>query len=182
VYKVQCTLEGISPIRFNRITTMETGMGKPTQSQEEEHAKLRVYRNASGLFLPALNLKRAIRQGALRAGLKMGRSGFEPYVNAAVFIEPLELEFGKEEPDFLYPAWVRIPPGKRGALVYKVRPGLNIGWQLSPVFTVLDDHIDNDKLKAAVETTGLFIGICDGRPEFGRFIIKVWDKSGGVIR
>lgn len=149
-------------------------MGKPTQQQEEETAKLRVYRNNSGLYLPAVNLKRAIRQGATRAGLKMGRASFEPYVNAAVFIEPPELEFGKEDPDFFFPSYVRIPPGRRGALVYKVRPGINAGWSLSPLFTVLDDHIDQDKLKAAVETTGLFIGLADGRPEYGRFIIKTW--------
>lgn len=177
MFKIKCTIEGVAPIRFNRITSLAGGMGKPTEEQEREEAKKRVYRNDDGLYLPAANLKRAVRQGALRAGLKMGRTSLEPYVNAAVFVEPSELAFGKDEPDFMFPAYVRIPPGKRGALVYKIRPGLNPGWQLHPLFTVIDDHITEDKLKAAVETTGLFIGLADGRPEYGRFIITDWEVA-----
>lgn len=175
MYKVKSTIEGVAPVRFNRITTLAGGMGKPTEEQELAEAKNRVYRNADGLYLPAVNLKRALRQGAGRASLKIGRTSLEPYINAAVFIEPSELAFGKDEPDFMFPAYVRIPPGKRGALVYKIRPGINPGWRLHPVFTVLDDHIEQNKLKAAVETTGLFIGVADGRPEFGRFIITDWE-------
>lgn len=174
MYKVNSTIEGIAPTLFNRVVTLKGGRGKPTPEQEEEAAKGRVYRNSNGLYLPAANLKRALRLGSIRAGLKMGRASFEPYIRATVFIEPAELEFGKKEPDFFLPAYVRIPPGTRGALVYKVRPGLNAGWKVSCVFNVFDDRIEEDKLRIALESAGLLIGVCDWRPEYGRFVIKEW--------
>lgn len=173
MYKVDSTIEGAAPILFNRFLGM--GLVKPTLEQEEEAAKQRVYRNSNGLYLPANNLKRALRSGASRAGVKIGRMSLDPYISAAVFIEPRELEFGKDEPDFMFGAWVRIPPGKKGALVWKVRPGLNSGWQLNPLLHVLDDRIASEKLRIALETAGLFIGVCDWRPEYGRFIVKKWE-------
>ncbi len=171
MYKVDSTIEGAAPILFDRFLGM--GLVKPTPEQEEEAAKQRVFRNSNGLYLPAVNLKRALRQGATRAGLKStGRMGLEPYISAAVFIEPRELEFGKDEPDFMFGTWVRIPPGKKGALVWKVRPGLNPGWRVDSCLHVLDDRIASEKLRIALETAGLFIGVCDWRPEYGRFIVK----------
>lgn len=180
MYQVDTTIEGVSPIRFNRVITVKSKPRPPTEEEEYEIAKQRVYRNSNGLYLPALNLKRALRFGSNMVNLKMGVPGMltkrlEPFINAAVFIEPTELEFGKDEPDFMFPAYVRIPPGKRGALIFKVRPGLNSGWQLDPLLHVLDNHIEPDKLRMAMETTGFFIGLCDGRPEYGRFIVKKWE-------
>lgn len=175
MYKIEDIIEGVSPMLFNRVITLKGGTGRPTEEQEYEEAKKRVYRNDNGLYLPAQNLKRALRFGSTMAGLKMGRRGFEPYISAAVFIEPSELEFGKTEPDFFFPSYVRIPPGKKGALVFKVRPGLNPGWQLNSLLTVLDDHVEPDKIRIALETAGLFVGLCDWRPEYGRFIIKKWE-------
>lgn len=173
MYQVDVTIEGICPIQFNRFLGM--ALTKPTPEQEGEAAKQRVYRNSNGLYLPAENLKRSLRQGATRAGLKIGRNVLEPYISAAVFIDPRELGFGKDGPDFMLGAWVRIPPGKKGALVWKVRPGLNSGWTVDFSLHVLDDRIDPDKLRIALETAGLFIGVCDRRPEYGRFIVKKWE-------
>jgi len=175
MYKIKSDIEGIAPVLFNRVVTLKGGRGKPTPEQEEEAAKERVYRNSNGLYLPAANLKRALRFGSIRATLKMGRASFEPYVRATVFIEPSELEFGKEEPDFFLHSYVRIPPGTRGALIYKVRPGLNAGWKVSLIFNVFDDRMEEDKLKIALESAGLLIGVCDWRPEYGRFVIKKWE-------
>jgi len=175
MYKVNSTIEGIAPILFNRVLTLKGGEGKPTPEQEEEAAKLRVYRNSNGLYLPAANLKRALRLGSVRAVLKMGGLRFEPYITATVFIEPTELPFGKTDPDFMLPAYARIPPGKRGALIYKVRPGLNAGWRLNPVFNVFDDRVEEHKLRLALESAGLLVGLCDWRPEYGRFIVTKWE-------
>ena len=177
MYKVNSTIEGIAPTLFNRVVTLKGGRGKPTPEQEEAAAEERVYRNSNGLYLPAANLKRALRIGSVRAGLKIGRGSFEPYIRAAVFIEPSELEFGKDKPDFMLPSYVRIPPGTRGALIYKVRPGLNAGWKVSAIFNVFDDRIEEDKLKMALESAGLLIGVCDWRPEYGRFVVKKWEVS-----
>lgn len=56
-----------------------------------------------------------------------------------------------------------------------MRPGLNSGWRVNPVFNVFDDRIEEDKLKIALESAGLLIGVCDWRPEYGRFIVKKWE-------
>lgn len=172
MYKVESTLEGIAPLRFNRFFL--TNIRKPTPEQEYELARQRLYRNSNGIYVPSLALKRALRFGSTMGNLKMGRRALEPYINAAVFIEPPELELGKKEPDYFFEAYVRIPPGKKGALVFKVRPCMNVGWQLSPMFTVMDDHITEEMVRVALETAGIYVGLLDGRPEYGRFIVKKW--------
>jgi hypothetical protein len=172
MYKVESVLEGIAPLRFNRF--FMTKIHKPTLEQEYELARQRLYENSNGIYVPSFALKRALRFGSTMGNLKMGRRSLEPYINAGVFIEPLELELGKKDPDYNFEAYVRIPPGKKGAMVFKVRPCMNVGWQLSPIFTVMDDHILEDMVRMALETAGIYVGLLDGRPEYGRFIVKNW--------
>jgi hypothetical protein len=188
MYEVKATIEGIAPILFNRFTEeamksldhRETG-GVRTMEGKEQEALNRVYRNGNGLYCPAANLKKSLLNGITKGNIKEGRGSARPYVEATVFIKPQEIEFGKQEPDFVHECTGRIPP-KSGARVILRRPGLREGWVLSFMMVVTDDRRSSDQLRRGLEEAGLLIGLCDGRPEFGRFIVKDWEviKNGSA--
>jgi hypothetical protein len=35
----------------------------------------------------------------------------------------------------------------------------------------MDDRRSSDSIKRGMEEAGLLVGLCDGRPEFGRYIV-----------
>jgi hypothetical protein len=186
MYEIKTMVEGIAPILFNRFTeeakeAMEqrkTG-GTRTVKQSQQEALGKVYRNGKGLYCPAANIKKSLLNGITKGNIKEGRGSARPYIEATVFIKPQEVVFGKQEPDFIHECTGRIPP-KTGARVIIRRPGLREGWQLSFSMIVMDDRRSADQIRKGLEEAGLLIGLCDGRPEFGRFIVKEWEviKNG----
>lgn len=177
--QVDVRIEGIVPILFHRYTEEAGKAGGGRLSVEEYRQKAReaVYRNGHGLFCPAANIKRAMRFGAGMANLKVGRRGADAYLNSLMFIDPREVLFGKDEPDFIHEAVGRIPPGPKGARVMIYRAGINEGWQLEFRIQVFDDALSLNLVKQSLETAGLMVGLCDYRPEYGRFQVIKWDQG-----
>ena len=181
MYWVDVTIEGIAPILFHRMTEEEqesmaqsrTG-GTRTVAQKRKEALSKVYRNGDGLFCPGENIKKALLQACTKASLKYGKKALYGYVEALVFIEPHQVSFGKLEPDFVDERVGRIPP-RTGGRVIIYRPGLHEGWVLSFTLAVMDDRIPEDHLKRALDEAGVLVGLCDHRPEFGRFVVKKWE-------
>ena len=63
---------------------------------------------------------------------------------------------------------------KKSSKVYKIRPMFEKGWRTS--FTLFDTTgvLTVDTLEEIVRHSGLFVGLCDWRPMYGRFLpIKV---------
>lgn len=180
MYHITATIEGIAPLLFNRFTAeaqekmdnKQTG-GTRTVAQKKAEALTKVYRNGHGMFVPAANVKKALIQGAQKSSLKYGKKALWPFIEATVFFTEQELLLGKDEPDFVDERTGRIPP-KTGARVVIRRPGVNTGWKLTFGLLVTDDRIAQDDIKKSLEEAGLLSGICDNRPEFGRFIVKEW--------
>jgi hypothetical protein len=48
-------------------------------------------------------------------------------------------------------------------------------WSLRFTLQVITDVINSENVKMALETAGLYIGIGDYRPRYGRFRIRRWD-------
>ena len=181
MYEIKATIEGIAPILFNRFTEEQqkaleerkTG-GTRTVAKSQAEALKKVYRNGNGLYCPAANLKKSLLNGITKGNVKEGRGSARPYIEATVFIKPQEVEFGKKDPDFIHECTGRIPP-KTGARVVLRRPGLREGWELSFSMIVMDDRRSADQIRLGWEEAGLLVGLCDGRPEYGRFILKEWE-------
>ena len=181
MYQINATIEGIAPILFNRFTeeqqkameTRKTG-GTRTVEGSKKEALTKVYRNKEGLFCPAANLKKSFLNGITKGNIKEGRGSARPYLEATVFIQPSEVPFGVKDADFIHEVTGRIPP-KTGARVVIRRPGLKEGWRLSFALQVVDDRRSPDSIQRGFEEAGLLIGLCDGRPEYGRFIVKDWE-------
>ena len=182
MYKIKYALKGIAPILFHRFTEkaasdVDSGAtgGKLTAEAKLAEAMDAVYRNGDGLYLPANNLEPCLVLGARKAGLKRGRASLAPFLEATVFCEEREMPFGVAEPDGIHEVRGRRPPKTGGAMIVR-RPMLKEGWQVSGHFLVMDDYQPPEQIRQALEAAGLFVGLCDWRPKYGRFIVEEFDR------
>jgi hypothetical protein len=183
MYRIKASINGTAPILFNRMSEEvqdklqkgQTG-GKKSIQVQREAAKLKVYRDDKGnVACPAANIKKSIRVACNMDSLKFGRKGLEPFLNALMFIEQPMVSFGVKEEAFIDERVGRIPPGPRGARVIIYRPGLKEGWELHFTILVVDDRITQEYINQALIAAGIMVGLCDGRPEFGRFEVTHWE-------
>lgn len=181
MYQIKTEIEGIAPILFNRFTEenqkdVEVGRstGRQTADAKKELSLNKVYRNNDGLFCPASNVKKATVLACGISQLKHGRKSLGPIINAVLFLDPMEIPFGVSKPDFIHEQVGRIPP-RTGARVILYRPALNIGWKLSFTINVFADSVGFEQVKRALQDAGIFQGLCDGRPEYGRFIVNTFE-------
>mgnify|MGYP001312207912 CR=1 FL=1 len=183
--RINFEIEGIVPILFNRFTEAaqlalekgSSGGGKKTKEKSMVEAEGKVYRSQDGKFIgiPALNLKKTILNGCQMAKIKYGKGTAVPYLRAIMFIETDFLSFGVNGPDDIHECTGNIPPGPKGHKVIIRRPFLNAGWKLSGVILIVDDRIDPSLVKASLEEGGLLVGLCDHRPEYGRFKVNKFE-------
>ena len=191
--KINAEIEGIAPILFNRFTeeaieAMEkmSGGKKKTKKAKVAEAADKVYRNGAGvLCIPSANVKKCILEGCGMAGFKIGRRSAVPFMRALVFIEEDMLSFGVKEADGvhelagrhlkdfdgIHECTGRIPP-KTGARAVIRRPYLDTGWILRVPFIVVDERINDEMLHGSLQEAGLLVGLCDHRPDFGRFKVN----------
>lgn len=183
MYRVKVEIEGIAPILFNRFTEanqadVETGRstGRQTVEQKKEVALQKVYRNGDGLFCPAANLKKAMVLACGISQLKHGKKSLGPILNAVLFLEPMEIPFGVDKPDTIHEQVGRIPP-RTGARVVLYRPALQAGWKLKFTLNIFTDTVGIDQVKRSLTDAGVYQGLCDGRPEYGRFKVNTFEKE-----
>lgn len=181
MYRITGKLKGLAPILFNRMLedelepTEKTIKRKGRVSTEDrlEEAHQKVYRNEKGLYVPGVNLKACLLNGCSMAGLKTGQKSLLPFLAASVFFDR-ELNFGKDEPDFIHEEAGRRPP-KRGGRIIVRRPALNEGWELPFGLTVVDDRRTPAEIRRSLDEAGLLVGLGDHRPDYGRFIVIEWN-------
>lgn len=177
MYRIKFRIKSLSPILFNAWTAAakekldkgSTG-GKMSVEQRIDEASEKVYRNAEGMFVPAGNLESCLVAGAKKAGLKRGRAGLAPYLEATVFIEERELSLGVTDPDGIHEVMGKRP-ARTGAAVIIRRPILN-EWSIGGTMAVLDDRMDPEQIQTALAEAGLMAGLGDWRPKYGRFEVS----------
>jgi len=173
VRKVEIEITGTAPLLFNG---WPGKLGdKPPTNEAEEIAQgwARQYGNGDGLYWPVDNLKKCWYEGAKKArqifNLKRkGGAGVADFIRSGVFIDPMEIPFGRKEADGLHEQMGRIPPGPKGHAVLIRRPILR-EWSLTFTAIVLDPVMTDDELQVSLNAGGLFVGMGGHRPEFGRF-------------
>lgn len=178
MYTVKATIEGIAPILFNApsldMLNPPTGQRQKTDAERDEEAMKRAYVNGHGLYLPAWNLKKAILQGFQALDLRVPGSKTKRlwrFVQPVLFLEPDQVLFGVDKPDFLHKC-----PGRNadGSATIVRRPALREGWHLTFNMRVLDDLVREQDLRQSVQTTGERVALGGWRPEYGRFVIRDW--------
>lgn len=198
MYKIQGEIEGVAAILFNRFTEeaqagLDSGStgGKRSIDARKAEALEKLYRDEGGLYLPSACLKSCLLEGVKRGKLKEGKASAVPYIQATTFFTEQRLYFGKSYEEFLADyergelkagafGFVdertgRRPPKTGGACIIR-RPGLTEGWHLSFELLVTDDRRDAAQIRRALEEAGLLCGLLDGRPDFGRFIVRRFER------
>ena len=183
MYYIKTTVRGIVPVCFNKpseqlqvqIETGQTG-GPRDKDKDIAEAEAWVYKDANGLYLPASWFKAAMLTGASKANLKRGRLAFSTYLKGGVFFVDRAIPTGKQTREFMHERWGRIPPGPKGKMAWLRNPGLMEGWEVTFRMLVAEDSLPEAHIKTSLETAGISVGIGNGRPDFGRFVIVEWTR------
>ena len=124
-----------------------------------------------GLYIPAENVEATIRNGG-----KARRKGkdFEKYVNVTDLYIPLEYgeDLTKEELIRKYEYRdVRCMKVQRNRII-RTRPRFD-QWKIT--FNLLYDEsgIDLDTIVSTIEYAGQYVGLCDSRPKYGKFVALI---------
>lgn len=183
MYYIKATVKGIVPVCFNRpsdalqqqIETGQTG-GPRDRDKDMAEAEARVYRDEHGLYFPSSWFKAAMLTGSSKANLKRGRLAFSTYLKGGVFFVDRNICLGKQQREFMHERWGRIPPGPKGKMAWLRNPGLKEGWEVTFRMLVAEDGLPEAHIKTSLATAGISVGVGNGRPDFGRFIITDWKR------
>lgn len=182
-YRVAVTIEGVAPILFHRydIVSVER-KGKAKKGSEEkktDDVESYVYRTGDGrLGIPGLSVKAAIVEAAKSdQDPRSKRKSARDLIRASLVIDEEVCDLGKKDWDYLD----RRPVTVQMARVVRDRPALQAGWKLTFTAHVLQpEFLAEDWLYRLVQRAGSFCGLCDFRPDFGRFRIVAFDRLLGT--
>lgn len=127
------------------------------------------WKDGLGLYIPAENVEATIRNGA-----KVNRKGTDivKYVNVTDLYIPFNYgeNLSKEEliKNYEYRD-TRIMTVNRGSKVPRTRPRFD-QWNISFNLMYEESKIDLDTIVNAIEYAGLYVGLCDSRPKYGKFV------------
>lgn len=181
--KAKVTIEGLSPLLMNSNAVVDplhpisiekkkiSGKRKKTEADYEELKRLdfygAIYQSKGRLVIPARCLMASLESGAKKSkdGAKVREGCFisEP----GEFIIPTKYEsiddLYKNE-DHIFTTVVRV----NRASVLKTRPIFQ-EWRCEFTVEFLDDIASKNDIKEFLITAGRRVGLCDWRPQHGRF-------------
>ena len=187
--KIKCEFHGVSPLIMHSCQCvnplhpisleMKKINAKKKNKTEEDLAALSdlewegglYWNDEIGLYIPAENIEATIREGA--KARRKGKDIVKGFMCEDMMI-PLDIgeNLTKEQlkADFRF----RDVRAMRvmSARVMRTRPRFNM-WNL--VFTASYDEkiIDFGTLVDAIEYAGQYVGLCDSRPKYGKFVAKI---------
>ena len=187
--KIKCEFHGVSPLIMHSCQCvnplhpisleMKKINAKKKNKTEEDLAALSdlewegglYWNDETGLYIPAENIEATIREGA--KARRKGKDNVKGFMCEDMMIpldigENLTKEQMKADFRFRDVRAMRV----MSARVMRTRPRFNM-WNL--VFTASYDEkiIDFGTLVDAVEYAGQYVGLCDSRPKYGKFVAKI---------
>lgn len=175
MYKVKIRLVGISPLRMNRFTDSGTSGTSRKKSKEEyiQDAYVRSYKDPKiGYYVPREAIKACLVCGGKR--VKIGRRAASQEMKAVFHLDDAMVPLGKGIEPEIAEVVVRIPP-KTGSRVLQYFCVFQ-EWQITFTATIVDDRFPIQSLKDACNEAGIYYGLLDGRPDFGRFTVEEFAK------
>jgi len=171
------TIKGVCPLlhhKFNPPKQTRQRKSKKVYDPKTE-AEKGLYKNSEGvIYQPAEHLEGAIIKAATNFQMK-GRKTYRDYAKACLILLEREIPFtngAKYEID-------ERPVIINRARVMAWRPRWS-NWQFTFIIRNLQpDMMDDQTLKEILEHAGLFVGIGDFRPKFGRFEVTGFEPKQG---
>jgi hypothetical protein len=165
------SIKGIAPLLMHSfpMQPIEALEKKPP----EEQCRLALYANDAGIFVPGLNVQRAVIAGAGYSKGR-GRASLQKPVAACVLVAPEHIPIVPQ--DWKVDARPVVIPATRGR-VMRYRPRFD-EWALEFEVEFDPDLITEAQLRRVLDDTGSRVGVLDFRPEkrgpFGRFMVTEW--------
>lgn len=187
--KIKCEFHGISPIILHSCQCvnplhpisleMKKINAKKKNKTEEDLAMLSdleweaglYWNDEIGVYIPAENIEATIREGA-----KARRKGKDIVKGFMCDDMQIPLEIGENltkdqmKADFRFRD-VRAMKVQQSR-VMRTRPRFNM-WNISFTATYDENILDFSDLVDAIEYAGQYVGLCDSRPKYGKFVAKI---------
>lgn len=176
--KYQIEIIGIAPLRMNKFTdeakkTLSGGGVKLSEDEYKQDAFSRTYTNEKGLYvIPKNAIKACLANGATK--VKSGRYTSGKIIKAIAFISGTKDPLLKSGKPVVTVETVRIPP-KTGARVLKYFCVFE-EWSCDFVLEIWDDRVKKNVPLESLREAGIYYGLLDGRPEYGRFIVNKFEE------
>lgn len=169
MYKFKAKISGLSPLRHNQfLEDVNNTSTKMTDEQRIQSAYDRSYYDKElGYYIPRHALKACIVK--IGARVKIGKRSAGNELKAILLFEQEKFPVGDMKGE-IYKESVRIPP-KTGSRVIQCWV-INKNWSAEFEGLILDSTFPSSAIKQAIEYAGLYNGLMDGRPEFGRFELE----------
>jgi hypothetical protein len=177
---VEATLEGNSAIIFHRWSVEgikeKAAAAKGSKAKKTDDIDSYVYKNEEGwVCIPGEYLRQAIIHAAkYRQDPRSPRKSMMDLAKAAIFaleeFVPIVNAAGRKSKEWDYVDQRRVTVQRNG--VTRSRPAFFAGWRAT--FTlqcVLPEYVDATALNELIQLAGKIIGLADGRPSYGRFLV-----------
>lgn len=162
-------IEGVAPIRMNKYVHEMDNSTKKSDKERQEEAYQRTYKDEKGKYvIPRKAIKAVIVAGG--AKVSVGRGKAKALLKAVLFIEADVLLKYPKTAEILMQDGVKIPP-RTGARVMKYWVAFK-EWSAEFDIVITDDTIREEVIRNSIIAGGIYHGLLDGRPDFGRYILK----------
>lgn len=170
---VRITIEGVVPLRMNRYVFDKKQPTKPTVEWLKEDALDRCYKDEKGFYIPKAALRKVLLNGASKVRHGRGRAKADM---SAIFFPQEHGYLPKSSKPIIpdEPEIVRIPPGPKGARVPKYFAYFE-KWSVVYDAVITDDSMPIETIKDSIIAGGLYFGLLDGRPEYGRYVLDKFE-------
>lgn len=179
MYGVDVTLEGISPLLFNRFiqAELETKTKKKTGASKENVPADKLYIIEEKIYTPANHIEGCLVNAAKNFQIKgKGKATYSKLVGSSIEVTPEAIVHKYQDYDVFRTTGVN--PSTGGRMIID-RPRMH-KWEVSFIINVLDDGIPLEVLKDILDYGGKYVGIGDWRPDnkgkFGKFIVTKFNK------
>ena len=129
------------------------------------------WKDGLGLYMPAENVEATIINGA-KSNKKV--KDFQKYVNVTDLYIPFNYgeNLTKEELISNYEYRDTRPMTVQRSKIMRTRPRFDL-WNITLNLMYDEEHIEIDTILNAMEYAGSYVGLCDSRPKYGKFVATV---------
>ena len=173
--KVKVGIKGVASMlmhKFNGEEQAKKTRGKKVYIDEEEAEKA-LYKDEDGIYAPNTWIKAMLVSASKDFKIK-GMVNYSKYFKGGVIVETEKIRGNLNEIGYEIH---KCPVVVNRARIMRVRPLFKEGWILDFDVSIIDPQISPELLREVIEAGGMYCGLGDSRPEFGRFVIDKFEVS-----
>jgi len=190
MYEVNCTIEGMVPLMFDRFFNAEETEKPQTKKGKgawKDEIIRKLYVDKKGAYCPADNIRMMLIGNKYRIGAAKILGSFIETKKATQYLsfcKAVVWVVGPDDPQKVY-----IEPKRKtyddydersfinanGSRSITRRPIFKTPWSFSFIVQVMDDQYDYNKIKEFFDVAGLRCGLGAYGPTFGRFLVTKWE-------